>query len=336
MNRTILLAIGGLAAGLALGTVGTLLLGAARAVAKHVGSTHRRMVADLRQYAAAFCALVGFLLIAGGGGLLVRELVPVAGPARSVLAVGVGVLLFAAAGAAFSRVGDLAEEAKARKLPSPVYRQVRAPEPVQPVPRSVPPAPPTSAPPATVPPATVPPPTSAPPAAQVPAAQHVPATPVSAPPTPAPAASVPMEQPEPEAAAAPQPADPAQAAEPAPPAEEPATVPPATQAQATEAQPADEAPPAEDSPAGTLLADGEALLRSVRPGWVYRDAAERWYLGVVDEHTGGLPLLALPDFSLVAVAEPTYPLVVAGAGEIAVVPLPTVPVTALDDGAAEA
>lgn len=247
MNRTILLAIGALALGLALGTVGTLLLGAARAVAKHISSTHRRTVADLKQYAAALCALVGFLLIAGGGGLLTRELAPLEGPARTLAAAGVGVLLFAAAGVIFSRVADLAEEAKVRRLPGPSYQQVLAPEPP---------------------------------------------TPISSPPSPTSG----------------------------PPAPEPRTG-------GRHASP----PPAEDSPAGTSIEDGDALLRAVRPGWIYRDRSDRWYLGVVDEHTGGLPLLRLPDFALVAVTEPAYPLTVAGAGEIAVVPLPTVPTASGDD-----
>ena len=220
MNRTILLAIGGLALGLALATGGTWLLGAARAAAR---GSQRRLRDDLKQYAAALGALIGFLLIAAGGGLLARELLPITGSGRTVAAAGVAVLLFTVAGVIFSRIADSAEEKKAQQL-SP----------------------------------------------EIP---HSPALP----PTPAAEAS---------AASAPEELG-------------------------------------ELARAGSVIQDGATLIRGVRPGWIYRDTTDRWYLGVVDEHTRNLPLVRLPDFALVATDEPTYPLTVAGAGEIAVVPLPT-------------
>ena len=125
MNRTILLAIGGLALGLALAIGGTLLLGAARAAAK---GGQRRLRADLKQYAAVLGALIGFLLTAAGGGLLARELLPITESARTVAAAGVAVLLFTAAGVIFSRVADSAEEKKAQQL-SPEIPQSPAPPP---------------------------------------------------------------------------------------------------------------------------------------------------------------------------------------------------------------
>lgn len=244
MNRTILVAIGGPVLGLALSTVGTLLLGAARAVARHPGSAEHRTRADLKQYAAALCALIGFLLTAGGGGLLARELLGLHGPSRTIAAVGVGVALFAAAGVIFSRIADLAEDAKASKIPRPAYEPRPAAPPV-----------PTSGGPVQTAPK---PDEDGPTPGQALGGRH----------------------------AVPEPLD-------------------------------------ELSASGTSIPDGETLLRAVRPGWIYRDQADRWYLGVVDAHTGALPLLRLPDFALVPVAEPVYPVTVAGAGEIAVVPLPT-------------
>jgi hypothetical protein len=226
VNRTILLAIGGLAVGLALAASGSLLLGAARAVAKHTAHDKRRLGADLKQYAAALCALAGFLLTAGGGALLLRELVPLDDPVRTVTAAGVGVLLFAAAGFIFSRTADFAEDARTRKIPATGYEATGY-----------------------------------------------------------------------------EPLDPATAA-----------------AQTGPAEDADEL-----AASGSAIPDGATLLRGVRPGWIYRDGAETWYLGVADLHTGALPLLRLPEFALVAVEEPAYPLIVAGAGEIAVVPLPAAP-----------
>jgi len=264
VNRTILLAVGGLALGLALSTGGTLLLGVARAVAKHVSSTGNRALADLKQYAAALCALIGFLLTAGGGALLTYELAPLSGPTRTIVAAGAGFLLFAATGVIFSRIADLAEESKTRRLPAPVYPPSRPPS-----------------------------------------------TPVSGAPTSG------------------------------QPAESPASnVRPATETSRTGGRHARVEPldPDEAAAGGATISDGEMLLRVVRPGWIYRDQADHWYLGVADEHTGGLPLLRLPDFALVAVAEPAYPLIVAGAGEIAVVPLPPAPAAApasTEPGAAE-
>jgi hypothetical protein len=211
VNRTILLAIGGLAVGLALAAGGSLLLGAARAVAKHAADGNRRLSADLKQYAAALCAVAGFLLTAGAGALLVRELVALDRPAATATAAGAGVLLFAAAGFIFSRIADLSEDTRARRIPHPAGGGTQT-------------------------------------------------------------------------------------------------------GLAKDAE--------ELSAAGSAISDGATLLRGVRPGWIYRDGAENWYLGVADQHTGALPLLRLPEFALVAVEEPAYPLVVAGAGEIAVVPLP--------------
>jgi hypothetical protein len=250
VNRTILLAIGGLALGLALSTIGALLLGAARAVAKHVGSTNNRLRADLGQYAAALLALIGFLLTAGAGAVLTYELAPLSGPTSTITAAGAGFLLFAATGMIFSRVADTAEEGKTRRLPAPVYPPGQTPEPVAPVAGSEPA------------------PSTKPNTTRRTGGRHA-------------------------------------------------------RADAQEAEAA--------AAGGASIRDAETLLRVVRPGWIYRDQADRWYLGVVDEHTGALPLLRLPDFSLVAVAEPTYPLTVAGAGEIAVVPLPAVPASTEPD-----
>jgi hypothetical protein len=114
----IVLAIGGVALGLAFAAIGTLLLGRARAIAKLAGSG-RRLRADLAQYAAALLALAGFLLIAGGAAVLAGVLLPVSDTVRLVAAAVTGVILFAAAGLGFSRVADAAEEAQVRKAPPP-------------------------------------------------------------------------------------------------------------------------------------------------------------------------------------------------------------------------
>lgn len=77
-------------------------------------------------------------------------------------------------------------------------------------------------------------------------------------------------------------------------------------------------------PADTALAPpagGPAVDRDVRPGWVYQDQAGAWYMGVTT-HSGDPQLLELPAFSLVGARQPVYPLHPAGAGEVAVVPMP--------------
>lgn len=86
--------------------------------------------------------------------------------------------------------------------------------------------------------------------------------------------------------------------------------------------------PSASSPGGTLtVADRTSVRTSVRPGWVYRDQSDRWYLGLVDQPRPGGPLgpghslVRLPDFALVDPDDPSYPLHVVGAGEIGVVPM---------------
>jgi hypothetical protein len=75
----------------------------------------------------------------------------------------------------------------------------------------------------------------------------------------------------------------------------------------------------DDRPARSEVIEGpEQLAEQVRPGWVYRDSADSWYLGVGSDSGA---LLRLPEFALAHATEPQYPLVIAGAGEIAVVPV---------------
>ncbi len=315
MNRTILLAIGGLALGLALSTIGTLLLGAARAVAKHVSSTNNRTLADLRQYAAALLALIGFLATAGGGALLTREFAPLSGldqddrrgrdrlPAvrsrrRHLLpdrGPGGGGEDPPAAGPGLHAEPDAVPGLRAglwaglwpagRESAGLRFAELRS--------------------------------------ASGQAAGVRPASRVSA--ARQRAARL---RPARQRAARLWPARLWRACQHAGAAGRGAA---RALAGATsggrhaKAEP-DEATRLADleeaAASGSTIGNGETLLRVVRPGWIYRDQADSWYLGVVDEHTGALPLLRLPDFSLVAVAEPDYPLTVAGAGEIAVVPLP--------------
>lgn len=293
----ILLAVGALVLGLALSAGGTYLLGSVRAVARHSGAERRRR-ADAGQYVAAFGALAGFVLVAGGAALIVSELMPASDAVRLVGAAVAGVLAFAAAGVAFSRVADSAENARVRRMPPPPY-----------VP--TPPSPPPALPPGL----TVP---SAPPARAV---------------TVPPGATTPRNE---EAILAPPPSEVPQAG-----AERDAAAPvaPLRGPRALDAgsagieQALAAGPGASDESAGETaaaapieleqVADADSLVAGVRPGWIYRDEADGWYLGVGNGGTDG-PLLRLPEFGRVRADEPAYPLLIVGAGEIAVVPVPAV------------
>ncbi|MDQ1654532.1 MAG: hypothetical protein QOI35_3732 [Cryptosporangiaceae bacterium] len=307
----IVLAIGGVALGLAFAAIGTLLLGRARAIAKLAGSG-RRLRADLAQYAAALLALAGFLLIAGGAAVLAGVLLPVSDTVRLVAAAVTGVILFAAAGLGFSRVADAAEEAQVRKAPPPPYRPrpeaapvsgtriapVHRPRELEAAPQSAEPAPAAPARAGRVwgSPAGDP---EEMPAQRVGEEQQNAAEDrrearavTTRHDRPTTQEQLPTEPPEP--AGAPLPAEDATA--------DPVSV--------------DDDRPTE--PGDELPREGE-LAAAVRPGWVYRDEAGSWYLGVGG--SGTHPLLRLPEFTAATASDPVYPLVVAGAGEIAVVPL---------------
>jgi hypothetical protein len=288
-HSRIMLAIGGLVLGLALGTVGTWLLGTARAVAKHAGSDRRRR-ADLGQYAAALAALAGFLLTAGGSGVLVSELLPFSGPVRLVSAAITGVLVFAVAGVGFSRVADMSEEARVRRMPPPRYTPSPAAAP-SPAPILTQREAETSA--------TVEPSTSAVSGVHEPATSEIGTSETSDEVASTGGVDITGD-------VAPSPAV-AAGADGAPDRGE-------SDAEAI-------GPPTPPEVSDESIVDAEALLRLVRPGWIYRDSRDHWYLGVGGESGHAQPLLQLPEFTLVEAAEPAYPLVVAGAGEIAVVPL---------------
>lgn len=248
MNTTVLLAAGGVLLGVALAVIGTVVLGRARAVARHSGLDGRAR-ADRAQYGAGLTALLGFLAAGAGAALAARSLLPLPGTLRLAAATAVGVAVFAVSGTVSARVANRIEERRAAAL-----RPVRIR------------------------------PASGPHAAPGPDLRADPTSQVA-----------------------------------------PGGMTEAWPARPPDAGPPDgagwapvPAPPPGSGPRSEVDRTGEA----VRPGWVYQDQRGAWYMGV-STPSGDALLLELPAFSLAGESRrPVYPLDPAGAGEVAVVPLP--------------